>query len=299
MGIFDGVNDDDFKNINGGKNLKNFYEDDDYVDYRKYEKAYEKAKEIIENNNKIHGKLLDDDLINDELVDKIRDDMLKNTMTLDYKQFAGFILSYGVGDDLVPVASFAIAGYVSADGTPIDEYTAFMTDGFIVFKDVDFSEGREFSFGNKTITIPCREYKKLASMAIENDYELELLSGAIHSKDSNLLISDTLRSVSWEIFAEHPELKALADLKLEGSSLDDIQASYTNGDIQMGYNYTIYPFSNGKVKTIGPKEYIKTRDDDDRDGRGRAGMLTYPDYPKTIEKPEETELFPDRHYGSR
>ena len=162
-------------------------------------------------------------------------DMLSATVTK-----CGFILSYGESDGLMPVGTFVVSGFEDAKGNSITEEKA-MIDGYIVFRKIELNDdyGYHFVINGPKVVIPymefLEEYKKIESNNKQLTYS-DLRPETIEW--ITRLLGDKLSRIP-----EDEEIEEIEGLGLQGTSLSEVGAEYTNANgVEMGTNYRIFPF---------------------------------------------------------
>ncbi len=196
---------------------------DKKLDINRYNKVNDKNGFVPKNIDNDNGKL---------------NDMLSSTVTK-----CGFILSYGESDGLMPVGTFVVSGFEDANGKGITEEKA-MIDGYIVFRKIELNDdyGYHFVINGPKVVIPymefLEEYKKVES----NNEQLFSMTYSDLRPESiewlTQLLGEKLSSIP-----EDEEIEEIEGLGLQGASLSEVGAEYTNANgVEMGTNYRIFPF---------------------------------------------------------
>ena len=174
----------------------------------------------------------------------------------------GVLLSYGDTKGLMTVGVFMVTGYINSRNEPITEISAF-ENGFVVLEELEFNKDGKAIFkenGGK-IVMPYKSFLIACHNIKHNNEELSHLSTEDGiSPETVKMVDETIE----EILAEKEPDSEITEIYLRGTSLDEAHAHYTGADgIEMGSNYTMFPFEVFRYLRLRKiREYEKIDDDD-------------------------------------
>lgn len=161
----------------------------------------------------------------------------------------GFMLSYGDSYDVIPMGVYKVDSILPSYKNPYKYGAAYrygitsypLRDRYSTVKLVKVNSDNEIK-ENSVIYIPFLEFKKLTNLETEeNNYFARQLFN-LENKDDQLLY---ITKIAQEYYKKHK----LSPIEFwQSVSLDNLNATYeVNGNL-MGNNFTLIPFSYGKVK---------------------------------------------------